>query len=498
MGVVLERPVAIVFALDAVRIADNPGLRNTKSAGCARFPAADEASVRHVEPALAGRRAEHFTRFAGLASGSEVPQYPHPSVKRFSSEARTLQWLDRRVGAPVCMALTLARRLGDLARGSRRAGGEGSILFLKLAEQGSTVLAHEAVRRAVARVGRENVHFLVFEENRFVVDLLGLVPSENVFTVRTESAWAMATSAVRVLSAIRRRRFGACIDMEFFSRFSAAIAYLTGAGTRVGFHVYFGEGPYRGDLMTHRVLYNPHLHTSRTFTSLVLALDADPGKFPTFGAIPPESPPAPAFQPGPGERADVERMLAELGIPHTGRLVVLNANAGDLLPLRKWDPRNYEVLAARLIAEFPDLWIGFTGSPEEASRIEAIAGAVGSPRSVCLAGRTTLRQLLVLFGLAEVLVTNDSGPAHFAALTSIDVVALFGPETPLLFSAQGPRSHSIWAGIACSPCVNAFNNRQTACRDNVCMKSITVDQVFATVGRIYRARTLGARAQAPA
>ena len=142
MGVVLERPVAIVFALDAVRIADNPGLRNTKSAGCARFPAADEASVRHVEPALAGRRAEHFTRFAGLASGSEVPQYPHPSVKRFSSEARTLQWLDRRVGAPVCMALTLARRLGDLARGSRRAGGEGSILFLKLAEQGSTVLAH--------------------------------------------------------------------------------------------------------------------------------------------------------------------------------------------------------------------------------------------------------------------------------------------------------------------------------------------------------------------
>ena len=91
--------------------------------------------------------------------------------------------------------------------------------------------------------------------------------------------------------------------------------------------------------------------------------------------------------------------------------------------------------------------------------------------------------------MAEILVTNDSGPAHFAALTAVDVVALFGPETPLLYSAPGPRSHPVWAGIACSPCVNAFNNRQTSCRDNVCMKAITVDQVHGVASRIFRERT---------
>ena len=106
-----------------------------------------------------------------------------------------------------------------------------------------------------------------------MVDLVGLVPGENVLTIRTRSAWAMATSAIQVIGGIRRLGIDACIDMEFFARFSAAIAFLTGATRRVGFHVYFGEGPYRGDLMTHRVLYNPHLHTTRTFTSLVLALD---------------------------------------------------------------------------------------------------------------------------------------------------------------------------------------------------------------------------------
>jgi hypothetical protein len=206
-------------------------------------------------------------------------------VTRFSSEARTLQWLDRRVGAPLCFLLTVARRIGGLL-GSPATGPVKSILFVKLAEQGSTVLAHEAVRRACERVGRENVHFLVFEENRFIVDVIGLVPPGNVHTVRTSSAWAMVSSGAAVLRMIRRRRFDACIDMEFFARFSAAIAYLTGAGRRVGFHVFFGEGPYRGDLMTHRVLYNPHLHTSRTFTSLVLALDQEPSAFPTFGVVP--------------------------------------------------------------------------------------------------------------------------------------------------------------------------------------------------------------------
>ena len=412
-------------------------------------------------------------------------------MKRFSSEARTLQWIDRRIGAPICFLLTLLRKLEGLF-GAPGPVAVRSILFLKLAEQGSTVLAHAAVTRAVAKVGRDNVYFLVFEENRFIVDVIGLVPPGNVFTIRTGSAWAMATSALRVISAVRRRRIDACIDMEFFARFSAAIAFATGIPTRVGFHVFFGEGPYRGDLMTHRLLYNPHLHTSRAFTGLVMALDSDPGAFPTFGVVPPESPPLPVFQPAPGEVAEVESILRQAGIPEGARLVILNANASDLLPLRKWDSANYEALARRLLAEFPDLWIGFAGSPEEEPRIAEIALAVGSDRSVCLAGRTTLRQLLVLFGLAEVLVTNDSGPAHFAALTTIDVVALFGPETPLLFSAPGPRNHSLWAGIACSPCINAFNNRQTACRDNVCMKTITVEQVLGKVRGIYRARVRAA------
>jgi ADP-heptose:LPS heptosyltransferase len=410
-------------------------------------------------------------------------------MRRISNNTRLLQWIDRRIGVPVCALLTVACRVGRLF-GRRHPGAPvRNVLFVKLAEQGSTVLAHEALRLAVERFGRANVYFMVFEENRFIVDLLGLIPAENVLTVETSSAWAMARSCVRRLMEIRRLPLDACIDMEFFSRSSAAIAFLTGARRRVGFHTYFREGPYRGDLLTHRVLYNPHLHTSQTFASLVWSLDADPGRLPALAFVPPATPALSLFEPTPEERLTMHRLVERLGWSADHHLILLNANAGDLLPLRKWPEENYVALARRLLREFSDVAIAFTGSREEADRTAELVRAVGSTRCICLAGQTTLRQLMVAYGLAEVLVTNDSGPAHFATLTEIDVVALFGPETPMLFSPPGPRSHPVWAGLACSPCVNALNNRQSACRDNCCMQAITVDQVFAVVDRIYRTRT---------
>lgn len=410
-------------------------------------------------------------------------------MQRFSSNARILQRIDGSLGVIACFVLTLARRIADALSGQKPGGEIRSILFLKLAEQGSTVLANETIRRAVERVGAQNVYFLLFEENRFILDLLNLVPKENVLTIRTKSPVTMITSCLTRLLEIRKMKFDACIDMEFFARSTAALAFLTGSRNRVGFHGYFGEGPYRGDLLTHRVLYNAHMHASSTFTSLVMALDVPPEKFPTFGVSPPPSVAPPAFTPGADERERVEALLAKNGVVPGVPLILLNANASDLIPLRKWDEKNYIDLGKRLLAEFPDMRIAFTGAPDEAPKVDGLVREVGTDRCFGLAGKTSLRELLIVYGYSEVLVTNDSGPAHFATLTPIDVVVLFGPETPLLFGAPSPRSHPLWAGIACSPCVNALNNRQSACRDNVCMKMIGVDLVFETVCRVYRQRT---------
>ena len=223
---------------------------------------------------------------------------------------------------------------------------------------------------------------------------------------------------------------------------------------------------------------------------LVAALDGAPDRLPALDLQPRMAEePLPCFTARADEEREVRRALREVaGDRADAPLILLNANASDLLPLRRWPSTRYVELARRLIATYPEVVIAFTGAPDEASSAGQMVRDVGSERAISLAGRTTLRGLLALYGLARILVTNDSGPAHFAALTTIDVVTLFGPETPYLFGALTPRNHSLWAGIACSPCINAFNDRQSPCANNLCMQHITVDQVFEQVCRIYDAQ----------
>jgi ADP-heptose:LPS heptosyltransferase len=357
---------------------------------------------------------------------------------------------------------------------------------VKFAEQGSTVLAYPAILRAVEMVGRENVYFVVFEDNRFILDAMEIIPDRNVITIATNSVFGLATGALRAVLHVRKIGIDAVVDMEFLTRFSAILTFMTGARARVGFHTFFGDGPYRGDLMTHRLLYNPHLHTSQMFEAMVEALTRDPGVLPTFDFTPPINQPLARFRCSPSEVAEINAFL-ERENPRIGSapLVLLNPNASDLLPLRRWPPLRYVELARRLLERYPELFIGFTGAPAEAGPNNQLADEVGSDRVLRLAGKTTLRQVLVLYTRSAILVTNDSGPAHFASMTPIRVVTLFGPETPALFAARSPNATALWAGIACSPCVNAYNNRQSVCRNNVCMQAITVDDVFKEVTSIY-------------
>src|SRR5437899_144991 len=402
----------------------------------------------------------------------------------------TLQRTDRWVGVPLCAILTLLRRIFECARRPRGPHQVRRILFVKFAEQGSTVLAYPAIRRAIEMVGRENVYFVVFEDNRFILDAMDVIPEGNVITIATHSLFGFTLSTLRAVLRLRKIGIDAVIDMEFLTRFSAMLTFLTGAKTRVGFHTFFGDGPYRGDLMTHRLLYNPHLHTSQMFEAMVEALTRDPAVLPTFDFTPSSNQIFAKFCTTPAELAEIDALLQREN-PRIGLapLILLNPNASDLLPLRRWAPERYVELTRRLLERYPNLFIGFTGAPAEAAPNNQLADEVGSDRVIRLAGKTTLRQLLVLYARSEILVTNDSGSAHFASMTPIRVVTLFGQEAPALFAGRSQNATALWAGIACSPCVNAYNNRQSVCRNNLCMQAITVGDVFEKVTCIYDSLT---------
>ena len=392
---------------------------------------------------------------------------------------QTIRSLDYWLGIPACALLTAVRRLQPVRRVAPR-----RIAFVKFIEQGATVLAQEAIRRATARVGRDNIFFCVFESNHAILDVLDVVPGANVLRIRDRRFATFLLDFIRALITMRAERIDTIIDMEFFSRASAVFAFLSGASTRVGLHRFTGELPYRGDLMTHRIQYNPHLHVSLLYVVLLEAAFGDNTDEPLLkrpvaqiddgvfrGAT---------FEP---TAAETDEMRAMVGgtTPGAHPVILLNPNASDLLPLRKWESAKFVELGRRLLIAFPQSRLVVTGSPAEQSAADQLCRAIDSPRAVSAAGSTSLRELLTLYTLASVLVTNDSGPAHFASLTPVHTVVLFGPETPLLFGSRSPATTIIWKQLACSPCVSVFNHRQSPCRNNVCMQSITVDEVFDAV-----------------
>ena len=122
-----------------------------------------------------------------------------------------------------------------------------------------------------------------------------------------------------------------------------------------------------------------------------------------------------------------------------------------------------------------------TGVASEQKDARYLKERVPNPRCIDFTGKTNFRELLALYSIAKIMITNDSGPAHFASLTQLFTILLFGPETPRLYRPLGNHHKDIYAEFACSPCVSVYNAKKSPCEENRCLKAITVDQVLKEV-----------------
>ena len=390
----------------------------------------------------------------------------------------TMRWIDRRIGAPLCGIATVLLRAVRLIRPAA-ASPVRRVLLIELSEMGTTILAEPAMRKAREKLGAE-LFFVIFLRNAGSLDLLQSFAPSHVFTIRDTSLVHLLVDTLEFLRWTRRNRIDTVIDLELFSRFTALLAGFSGAARIVGFYRFHNEGLYRGEMLTHRVAYNPHVHIALNLISLVNALLVPGPQIPySKTRVADEDLTVSLPRPAPDElRAMGEKLRSLIGRDTAaGPVVLMNPNASELLPLRRWMPDRYADLIRRLLAHDERCAVVITGSPSERAEAEALSRQCG-PRCVSMAGLTTLTELPALYAHAALMVTNDSGPSHFAAAAGLRTIVLFGPETPKLYQPLG-NSSAIYAGLACSPCVSAHNHRKTACDDNVCMQAIGVDQVFA-------------------
>jgi ADP-heptose:LPS heptosyltransferase len=386
----------------------------------------------------------------------------------------TQRFIDRFIGTIICRLLSLYDRF---FRRESKPHEIKNILIILLSEMGALVLAYPMFERLKKKFPDASVQVLLFEKNREVLDLLEVIPPENILTINDKSMSAFIRDTAKALFRIRAVKFDAVIDCELFSRISSILSFLSRGAARVGFHSHTQEGLYRGNFINRPVLYNPYQHISRQFLTLVDAIQSNTHPK-AKRMVSNERLAIPALKISKTEVENAQKSLYDMAPGIEGKKVVLIYPGGGLLPIRAWPLDYYCRLTSQLLSRgYAVCVIGLTDDKNVA---KVILDHNRNPNCVDLTGYTkTIRQLMTIFHFSSLLITNDGGPGHFAAMTPIPTIVFFGPETPKLYGTMNQNAVNYYLGFSCSPCVTAYNHRKSPCDgDNLCLKEIQPDGVL--------------------
>lgn len=395
--------------------------------------------------------------------------------------------MDYWLGLPICFFLSVVHFLSQFFKPRVPMAEPSKILFVQFSEMGSIVCAYPVFNNIQKKHPSAELFFLTFFKNQDCIHILNVLPEQNILSIRTSRSITFFWDTLRCLWKIRFLRVDIVFDFELFSRFSAILSYLSGAQKRVGFHRFTMEGLYRGDLFTHKIQYNVYQHIGQNFLSFLNCLDESKKDTPRISlknkTTAPSKPDFPILISSPKELSLLWEKLKTLAPALTkDHLIVLLNISGGILPIRAW-PLNHYVTLSKHLLSLERTFIILIGEADAQPENEILLNAFSDrSRILNFAGKTSLQDLLTLYELATFLISNDSGPAHFASLKpTLKTFVLFGPETPELYAPLGKHFTIFYERIGCSPCVSAFNHRNTLCKNNVCLQAISPESVFSAV-----------------
>ena len=390
----------------------------------------------------------------------------------------TMRKVDQWVGIPLCFIISPFCWLSDLLRSAKTQMPDvRRTLFIELSEMGSALIADPAMRK-LKRESSAELYFVIFKKNYKSLEILNTIPPANIFKMNADNFLSLIVDVFRFLGWCRKKKISTVIDLELFSRFTALLSFFSGARSRIGFTNLHDEGLYRGNLINKPVRYNPHVHVGVNFISLInKALGLFDNAYSTI-AIHPNELLLEKADVGEERITGIKTKIKNL-YPEWGneKIVLLNVNASDLLPQRRWQQEKFADVGRQLLQTFRDIIIVMTGAPAEKEYVQHVTTMIGDKRCINSAGYFSFEELVPLYSVSTFMLTNDSGPAHFAAVTPLKVFVLFGPETPALYLPLG-NAEPFYLGLPCSPCVSASNHRKTSCVTRPCITGIESVVVF--------------------
>ena len=162
--------------------------------------------------------------------------------------------------------------------------------------------------------------------------------------------------------------------------------------------------------------------------------------------------------------------------------ILININASDYLPYRKYPLKGFAEIITGLLKQNPDCTIHLIGSRAEKEYVQSLISEYFpiAENVINCCGIWSLNRLMEEFDKTQLLITNDSGPMHLAVMRKVKTITIWGPTVPSSFGyINHPHVINLQSNRTCSPCFTYPKSRAAiACNGSIsCMKDINPSQV---------------------
>ncbi|HSW43990.1 MAG TPA: lipopolysaccharide heptosyltransferase II [Phycisphaerae bacterium] len=268
---------------------------------------------------------------------------------------------------------------------------------------------------------------------------------------------------------LRDQRFD--VAMLFTNSFrSALIARLAGIKRRVG---YDREG--RGLLLTDKLL--PHKFDGRYVPTPMIRYYNAMARY--LGCR--ECPEQPELFTTEEQERVAAAAIEAAGVAGDRPIVVINPGA-SYGPAKCWLPERFAEVADRLVS-LCRAAVFVACAPAEIDVARQVASRMRERATVLDDPVMRLGPLKAFVRRASLLVTNDTGPRHFANAFGTPVVTLFGPTDPEWTRTDAPGERSLLVPVDCGPCM-----KRVCPLDHRCMTRIASEKVFEVARSLLEGR----------
>lgn len=276
----------------------------------------------------------------------------------------------------------------------------------------------------------------------------------------------------------KRHRFDLAILLQ--NAFAPAlVARLAGVPIRIG---YGTQG--RSCLLTHPLplpVWRNRQHESFYYLNLVAAIEQMVSGLAGESANVLELQPEFDLPVDDQRKAEAAELLNSMGV-NSGRQVVALCPGSINSRAKRWPAERYALLADRLIEEAGTAVI-LIGSAAESDIAEEVRGRM-KHEPIVMTGKTDLTKAVAILSQVDLLVTNDTGPAHIAAAMNRPTLVIFGPTNPLTTRPLSEHAEIVREPPECAPCM-----LRDCPIDHRCMTAISPSQVFERAVLMLKANT---------